>query len=127
MNVAQVSYIDFELLKANVRYMGQNPETFLGIAFYYDRYGSLGKIGKLPKGVSTRGKIIVTIYDTRNRFTYKTGMILLDEFKRTLKVIYSYIQVTATDLTNDLYAELVTAERIHLAYFYQGEYHLWNE
>jgi len=124
--ITKVTKIDFQLLEAKVEYMGRNPETFLDIGFFYDPDGSIGG-AKLPEKVSTKGKIITMVYDTRNRFSYKTGMILLDEFKRELEAIYSYIRRIATDLTNDIYGELFTAGGIPLAYFYQGEYHLWEE
>jgi len=65
--------------------------------------------------------------DNRGVFSYKSGIALRDEFKRQLKVIYSFISLVATDMDADIVAQFLSREAIPLGYFYQGEYHLWEE
>lgn len=52
---------------------------------------------------------------------------MLDEFKRQLEVIYSFIEIVATDMDSDIIAEFLSRENIPLGYFYQGEYYLWEK
>ena len=74
----------------------------------------------------TEGKIVVVIYDNRDRFTNKSGLALLAEFKHILEVLYSYIEELATDMNTDIVSKLSTEEEIPLACFYQGLYQLWK-
>ena len=122
----KANYIKVELLKARVSYLMRNPTTFLNVEFTYDPTGYIGEIMKLPKGVDTKGKIFVSVGDSRGVFSYRSGIALLDQFKRKLKIIYSFIQLVATDMNADIVAEFTTREGIPLGYFYQGEYHLWE-
>jgi len=124
---AEASYLKVEFLEAEVSYIMTNPTSFLNVNFSYDPIGYWGEIAKLPKSVNTKGKICIIIGDNRDRFSYKSGIALLDTFKKDLKVIYWFIEVVATDMDSDIVATLLSKERIPLGYFYQGEYHLWEE
>lgn len=123
----KASLIRIYLLDAKIEYIMHNPTTFTFVDFAYDEAGLLRIIERLPEGIDTKGKIIVLIGDTRDRFSYKTGIALLDEFKRILKVIYSFIDDVATDMDTDIVAKFVTKHGIPLGYFYQGEYYLWEK
>ena len=55
-------------------------------------------------------------------------------FSIQLDTLYSFIQHIATDLNTDIVAVLYGEkegsfgyEHVPLGYFYQGEYHLWEE
>jgi len=110
-------YIDVELLETRVSYMIRNPTSFLSVSFYYDPTGFTGEKAKLPKSVNTRGKIFISVVDNRGQFSYKSGVALLDTFKRHLKVIYSFIDI-AIDMDSDIVATLHSKEGIPLGYFY---------
>ncbi len=124
---AKASYLNVELLEAEVSYIMTNPTSFLNVDFSYDSTGYWGEIAKLPKSVNTKGKICIFFGDNRDRFSYKSGTALLDTFKRDLKVIYWFIQIVATDMDSDIVATLLSKEGIPLAYFYQGKYYLWED
>lgn len=84
-------------------------------------------ISKLPEHVDTKGKIWVRVCDTRDVFINESGISLLDEFKKKLEVIYSFIELEATNMDTDIVAIFYSGEGIPLGYFYQGGYHLWGE
>jgi len=138
------SVIDFELLEAKVEYIMQNPTNFLIVYFYYDRSGALERAweratesglgmghGKLPKGVKTKGKILVRVFDNRGVFSHKTQIALLGQFKKELEAIVRHMWRTAPDMNADIVATFWEQESIPLdiplGYFYQGEYHLWEK
>ena len=125
----KASYMEICLLRAEIDYMMNNPTNFLSINFYYDPDGRFGRIEKLPESISTKSKIFVVVRDTRRVFSDKSGIVLLDEFKKELEVIYSYssIGAVAMDMNADIVAIFCDRENIPLGYFYQGEYHLWKE
>ena len=121
-------YISFGLLRAEVHYIKANPESFLNVNFFYDLDGSVGA-GMFPEGVDTVRKIIALVYDTRGVYNYKTGAALLGEFRKDLVVMFSFVEAAAvaSDMDNDIVAKFYTREEIPLGYFYQGQYHLWEE
>jgi len=121
------SFLDYGLLKARVDYIMRNPTIFLDIAFYYDVYGLWGRAAGLPQSVDTKGKIYVIVRDSRDVFSYKSGISLREEFKKQLEVIYSYIESLAMAMDTDIAVKFVSRREIPLGYFYQGEYHLWGE
>jgi len=123
----EVSNMNWYLLKARVNYVMRNPTTFSDVSFHYDAHGVYGRTEKFPKSVDTIGKIYVTVYDRRGVFSYKSGIALLDEFKKQLKVIYSFIIPVATNMDTDIVAKFYSRGDIPLGYFYQGEYHLWEK
>ncbi|TET59112.1 hypothetical protein E3J48_08225 [Candidatus Aerophobetes bacterium] len=136
----QASSMDVELLKAQVRYMMYNPAAYLSVNFHYmpAHVGDVGDVGDvvaievpstlraLPGNIIPLNKIYVLIRDTRGVFSSRTGVDLLDQFKRTLENIYSYVDDLATDMDSDIVAEFYSQEGIILGYFSQGEYHLWE-
>jgi len=128
MYKTEASLMDLRLLEAKVNYMMTNPANFLNVSFYYDSTGTLPS-GEFPKPIDTKGKIYVMIYDNRGRFSYhKSGIGLLDSFKKELEIIWSFVKIMiATDMDVDIVATLSSGQRIRLAYFYQGEYHLWGD
>jgi len=107
--------------------MMTNPTNFLYVKFYYDSDGRLGRIAKLPGYVDTTGKLLVDVTDIRDVFSYKSGIALLDKFKKELEVLSSYVNLLATDMDADIVAVFYSQREILLGYFYQGEYHLWGE
>ena len=115
------------LLGAIVEYIMRNPVSFLYVSIDYDDMGIWQPIYKLPENVDTRHKVCLRIGDNRNSFYDKSVVALLDEFKRELEVIYSFLELWVTDLSSDVVAILLSTGGIPLAYFYQGEYHLWDE
>ena len=119
---------EFDLLKARVDYMMCNPTNFLNVNFYYDPEGTRRKIFELPEGVDTKDKIFVKVQDNRDVFSYESGTALLDQFKRELEAIYSFLTLpTMGDMNTDIVAIFCSREGIPLGYFYQGEYHLWEK
>ena len=125
MDEGKASFMEFQLLGARVNYIMRNPTNFLEVRFIYDTIGTWGE--GFPKNVYTKGKIYVWVTDNRGLFSDKSGVALLDTFKKRLEVIYSFISLIATNMNTDIVAILESRERINLAYFYQGEYYLWNE
>jgi len=133
-----MSLLDWRLLQAAVTYMQENPTNFLRINVIYDSDGNWGK-NFLPEGIiDTKGKIFVLVGDNIFRgdnirvFCGKSGVDLLDEFKRQLEIIYPFIEYYATDMDIDIVAYFYTREKkpslpVPLGYFYQGEYHLWEK
>ena len=97
----------------------------------YDVDGSDGKFYKFPGNVSTAGKIVILIDDIRDyyspRYLSLADLSILEAFEKQLNILYSYIKDFATDMDNDVVALVRSKEGIKLAYFYQGEYHLWEK
>ncbi len=120
--------LQYCLLEGMVQYIMCNPTNFLYVVeINYDDMGIWQPIYKLPENVDTRGKVCLRICDNRNSFYDKSKVALLDNFKRSLEVIYSFIKTWVTDKNSDVVAIWLSKEGIPLAYFYQGEYHLWEE
>jgi len=122
----KTSRMESYLLEARIDYIMLNPTIFLKVDFDYDSEGGLLK-DMLPKLITTKGKIIITVKDIRGLFSDKSGIALLDTFKRYLEVLYSFVQHIATDMNDDIVALFYTREEIPLGYFYQGKYHLWED
>ena len=127
MDEAPATYIEIKLLSARITYVMANPTSFLIVDFSYDPTGLHGRMAGLPEGVETKGKISVVIGDNRGIFSHKSKSALLDQFEKELEGIYSYIQLTATDMDNDIVARFYSEDDIPLGYFYQGEYYLWEK
>lgn len=122
------TYFRFYLLKARLNYVMMNPNDFACVfADYDDLGGALREIHKLPERVETKGKVLITVYDRRGAFSYKSGVDLLEAFKQILVVFYSYLDVWVTDMNTDIVAKFVSEGSIPLGYFYQGECHLWEK
>jgi len=121
----EVSSIEFLLLQDRIDYIMFNPTVPLIVDFHYDSDGQWGIF--FPGEVNTKGKIFVWIQDRTDVFSDKTGKVLIDQLKRNLGNIYAFIMAEATDMDTDIAAAFFNREEIPLAYFYQGEYHLWEE
>lgn len=113
-------------LDSRISYMMTKPTNFLQVSYYYGPTGTV-YASFFPESVDTKGKISTPIYDDRERFSSKSGISLLDSFKKTLEVMYSFIDLITTNMDTDVVAKLHSNESIPLAYFYQGEYHLQEE
>ena len=124
--------LDYFLLWAMTMYIMNNATDFQGVNILYDYVGELKEY--YPKNVDTKGKICIEITDVRGSFSHlisepsaKSRIALKEGFKGYLQVIYSYIDKWATNINVDIVAKFVSKGGIPLAYFYQGEYHLWKE
>ena len=140
MDEFKPSVIEFHLLQAKVDYIMQNPTNFLIVRFDYDRSGVVEKaaesgkeigFGKLPKGVDTKGKTLVMVFDSRGVFSHKSQTALLGQFESELESIRSSSLDVWIELEwrqkQDVVAKFISKEGNPLGYFYQGEYHLWGE
>ena len=123
----KASSMDIHLLNARVGYMMRNPNGFLLIALLYDPYGVGGKAWGFPEGVDTKNKIYVAVTDNRGAFSDKSKVVLLDQFKKELDLIYVGLFTIAADMDTDIVAKFFSQENVPLGYFYQGEYHLWEK
>ena len=125
-----MSLLDYFLLEARVNYMMRNFESYDWVVMGYDMVGSFRDFYKLPDDVRTAGKIVVEIQDHRGELPLLIPigeLSLLEVFERKLTTIYSYIEGISLDMDSDIIAILKSKEDIPLAYFYQGEYYLWEE
>lgn len=121
----RASSMQFWLLDARVDYIMDNPTSFLNVNFHYDPVGTT--ILEFPEDIDTKGKIHVLVRDNRGLFSDKSGIALLDQFKKELELIYSFLQFIASDMDTDIVARFASKEEILLGYFYQGEYHVWEK
>lgn len=121
----EVSPIEFLLLQDRIDYVMFNPTVPLIVDFHYDSDGQWGIF--FPEKVNTKGKIFVWIQDRTDIFSDKTGKVLMDQLKKNLENIYAFIMAEATDMDTDVAAIFLDREEVPLAYFYEGEYHLWEE
>jgi len=119
--------MNYRLLEARVSYIMLNPTNFLDVVFYYDPDGTMRSYKIVPEGIDMKGKIYVQVVDNRGVFSYKSGVVLLGQFKRELEAIRLPIFFVATDLDTDIVAVFFSRQTVPLGYFYQGEYHLWEK
>ena len=128
----EVSLLDYYLLEARVDYIMRNPGNHQWVWMRYDLDGSLRKFFKLPENVSTTDKIVIVIDDIKEDYSPRllslAGLSLLEVFEMQLTVICGYIKSKfPMEMDKDVVALLHSKEEINLAYFYQGEYHLWEK
>jgi hypothetical protein len=115
------------LLSVRVDYIMYNPTIFLNVDSTCDLDGAFGE-KVFSMDVDTKGKICVRVRDSRGVFSDKSGIILLDQFKRSLTVLYSFLTPLAVGNMNTHIAAIFSSrEEIPLGYFYQGEYPLWGD
>ncbi|TES86613.1 hypothetical protein E3J95_01490 [Candidatus Aerophobetes bacterium] len=120
-------WLDVKLNNAKIQYIMHNPTNFLNVDCYYDPDGRLSyPLFPFPEDIDTKGKIVVLVTDNRGAF-YLSGVALLDEFTKNLKIIYSFLNPVARDRDTDVVALFCSEGDIPLGYFYQGEYHLWKK
>ena len=94
MDERKASLIRSHLEESRVSYIMGNPDDFLYVNLDYDSTGAYGRTWfEFPEGVNvnTKGKFCVEVYDTRDVFSNKTGTALLDQFKKELEIMYSFI------------------------------------
>lgn len=127
----KVSLLDYLLLEARVSYMMRNFDGYEYVRMDYDVDGSKGKFYKFPENVSTASKIVILIDDIRDYYSPSylslADLSILGAFEKQLNILYTYIKDFSTDMDNDVIALVRSKEGIKLAYFYQGEYHLWEK
>jgi len=127
----EVSLLDFLLLEARVNYIMLNAPNYEYVWMKYDMDGSFGKFYKFPENVDTTDKIFIVIRDIREYYVPDALSLVrwsvLELFEQQLTVIYAYIKDFATDMDNDVVTLVQTNDQVPLAYFYQGEYYLWEE
>ncbi len=116
---------DIKLLDAKIDYILGNPNDFLYILLRYDPVGTYGD--QFPRWVITKDKIVVVIWDIRNKFSGKSEEVLLSYFKVELEDIVTGLEDLITDINTDVVAIFYSKKAIPLGYFYQGEYHLWED
>lgn len=122
---SKASRMDVNLLDARIDYIMKNPTNFLEIHLLYDPLGFGGET--FPYDVETKDRIIILVYDTRDIFSDRSEAALLDQFKKELKTIYKPLRIIASNMNADIVVSFRTREDVSLGYFYQGEYHLWDE
>ena len=102
-----------------------DSEKYVWVFMWYDEDGGLS----IRENVDTTGKVIIYVTDEKGYYSRyarpSLNSFLLKAFEERLDEIYGYINNLATDMDNDVVAFLCTVDRIPLAYFYEGEYHLW--
>ncbi len=113
------------LIDARVSYIMASPDSFLRVSYSYDPLGNWAK--NFPAGVSTRGKIYVAVIDSRDVFLGKTGETLLRELQNQGWYVCYNIRSFVSDAENDIVIRFMDGWGEPLGYFYQGEYHLWDE
>lgn len=121
----QATAMDVFLLTARLNYVMENPSTFLSVQALYDRTGT--SVMGLPSHIMTAGRIYISMLDTANVFGEKTGEDLLKAFRKELEYLYSYFDKCATNMDTDIIATFYHWDGTPLGYFYQGEYHLWED
>ena len=127
MEEENVSYMNWLLLHIRINYIMHRPNIFLDIGLFYDFDGRYASMMEFPKNVVTERKIIIGVQDNREIFSRKSERALLSEFEKVLKDIFYDVQMVASDMENDIVAIFYSERVVPLGYFYQGEYHLWNE
>jgi len=117
------------VLEAQISYIMKNPDVFWEFEIIYDPEGFCTKFKEVPQGVDTGGKFVIKIHDSRKWFSGSEipEIKLLEIFKVMVEKVYSYIDYMATDMNTDIVAIFYSGGGIPLGYFYQGEYHLWEE
>lgn len=115
----------FRLQQARIDYIMQNPTDFLDVGFHHDIEGKFSEEGFFPQETVTKDKIVVMLRDNRGVFN-KKGHALLKRFEQELKEIYLFLKSVTTEVY-DIVAIFYNQEGLPLGYYYQGEYHLWEE
>lgn len=120
----ETKLINHYLLEIRIDYMMWNPDTHLYVELYWGWNDSYDE--DFPEGTSTKNKLFVKIFDNRRTYGAKTGTVLLDRFKRDLEVIHGFTKGLLNPMDQNIVAKLYTKQGIPLAYYSQGEYHLWE-
>ncbi|MFQ5835088.1 MAG: hypothetical protein ACE5HR_04110 [bacterium] len=109
--------VAFQLSQARVDYIMANPTGFLNVRFNY---------------IPDERCIRVEIYDTRGIFSNKSGIALLEQFKKSLEAIYSFVHLNldSSVLRDDDIVAMFYAKGgdIPLGYYSEseGKYRPWE-
>ena len=121
----QARPIESQFVESIINYIMMYPDSFLRVSHYYDEIGRWAEY--FPAGVKTKDKIVVFILDSRDIFSGKTGTTLLLELKlQGFRACY-FLGAIVSDMDNDIVVKFMDNLGEPLGYFYQGEYHLWDE
>jgi len=105
----------FQLSQARVDYIMANPTSFLNVRFNY---------------IPDERCIRVEIYDTRGIFSNKSGIALLEQFKKSLEAIYSFVNLdlgSSVLRDNDIVAMFYAkGGDTPLGYYSEGKYLPWG-
>ena len=123
----KIRFIDLFLAEAELAYIFRNKTNYLDATFSYDNVYEGEVIFSSKHDVSTKGKILIQIRDSRGIFSNKSEIAILNLFNKALGAMYSFIENYATDMDADVVAIVRDDQGHKLAYFYEGEYHLWEE
>lgn len=123
---ATVSALDFHFLEIRVQMIMGDPDNYLDVDFAYDEIGRRGEWFEEFVRLYTRGKIVITVRDSRARFSSYT---LKSEFLNYFKALTFYLNMHLIGVTNDFNNDVVvyliprvgTTEGL-LGYFYKGEH-----
>jgi len=123
---ATVSALDFHFLEIRVEMIMSDPDNYLDVDFDYDDVGLMGEWFEEFVRLYTRGKIVITARDTRERFSSYT---LKSEFLNYFKSLTFYFEFkligVTNDFNNDVVVYLIPREGFReglLGYFYKGEH-----
>lgn len=106
--------VAFQLSQARVDYIMANPTSFLNVRFNY---------------IPDERCIRVEIYDTRGIFSNKSGIALLEKFKKSLEAIYSFVHLNLDSSVlrdDDIMAIFYAKADTPLGYYSEGKYHPWR-
>ncbi len=84
-------------------------------------------IANTDSSVDTKDKIYIDVTDNRGAFANKSEAVLLEQFEKELNIIYVGLFSIAPDMDTDIVVKLFDMDNVPLAYFCQGEYHLWGD
>ena len=123
---ATVSALDFRFLEIRVQMIMGDPDNYLDVNFAYDEIGNMGEWFEEFVRLYTRGKIVITVKDSRERFS---SYILKSEFLNYFKNLTFYFKIDLLGVTNDFNNDVVVyliprggfREGL-LGYFYKGEH-----
>ena len=132
--VQQASALDFYLLASKVNYIMKNPNDFLDITCSYTTFDitSVEGLGyddlNLPEDFVTTDKLFIIIRDHRDVLSGETDLDSLELFGTHLLGFFNGSVLGAFFLyPYDIVAIFYSKGDIPQGYFYQGEYHLWEE
>ena len=127
LRAATVSALDFHFLKIKVEIIMGNPDDYLGVDFAYDEIGNMGEWFEEFVRLYTRGKIVIIVRDSRERFS---SYALKSEFLNYFDALTVFFKIKLLGVTNDFNNDIVvylipkegTKEGGLLGYFYEGEH-----
>jgi len=118
------------LLQSTLDYIMWNPHNFLCFYWEWDWIGLFHLNHALPENIigKTEGKLVIQVFDNRNVFAGASEVALLEQFKKELERVYHCApRRFFSKMDRDVIALFYDYAENPLGYFYQGEYHLWEE